>query len=200
MFDLHHSSWDTATWLGTSDELAPPLTMWLSRGSWSSCLTLPKIFGDCNSILHFLQAAPEVAVNYLVTLSATSHCVEPVVQLALDQDCWPHLFIMFFSRFLHISYSPRTLHAAIATHWVKWLLGIVQLRFVFLISLNLPVINLLHWFCCTVPESTFWILSKEHIEEFSQASGNAQNLEGHHCGNLLTRIHFSLFRGSFPSW
>lgn len=95
MFDLHHSSPDTATWLGTSDELASPLKMWSSSGSWSLCLTLPKVLGGCNSILHCLQAASEVAANYQVTLSATRHCAEPVVQLALDQDCWPHLFIMF---------------------------------------------------------------------------------------------------------
>lgn len=50
-------------------------------------LSLPKVFGGCNSILWFLQAAPEVAVNYQVTLSATSHCVEPVVQLVLDHHC-----------------------------------------------------------------------------------------------------------------
>lgn len=50
-------------------------------------LPLPKVFGDCNSILLFLQAAPEAAVNYQVTLSATSHGVEPVVQLVLDQHC-----------------------------------------------------------------------------------------------------------------
>lgn len=171
MLDLHHSSSDTATWLSTSDERAPPLKMWSSSGSWSPCLTLPKVFGDCNSILHFLQAAPEVAANYQVTLSVTSHCVEPVVQLALDQDCWPHLFIMFFSSFLHISYSPRTLHTPIATHWVKWLFEIVQLKF--LISLNLPVTSLLHWFCCTVPlalwkpNPRFESSSKEHSEEFA---------------------------------
>lgn len=91
-------------------------------------LSLPQVFGDSNSILHFLQAAPEVTVNYQVTLSATSHCVEPVVQLVLDQDCWPHLFIMFFSSFLHISYSPGTLHTPIATYRLKWLFEIVQLK------------------------------------------------------------------------
>lgn len=50
-------------------------------------LPVPKAFGDCNSILLFLQAAPEVTVNYQVTLSATSHGFEPVVQLVLDQHC-----------------------------------------------------------------------------------------------------------------
>lgn len=171
MFDLRHSSWDRATWPGASDELAPPLKMWSSSSFWSPCLTLPKVFGDLNSILHFLQVAPEVTVNYQVTLCATSHCAEPVVQLALDQDCWPHLFIMFFSSFLHISYSPRTLHTPIATHRVKWLFEIVQLKF--LVSLNLPVTSLLHWFCYTVPLA-LWKLnlpsessSKEHSEEFA---------------------------------
>lgn len=50
-------------------------------------LSLPKLFGGCNSVLCFLQAASEVTVNYQVTLSASSRCVEPVVQLVLDQHC-----------------------------------------------------------------------------------------------------------------